>query len=48
MPAAYPPEFKRRAVELARRGDKPIAELAKELGIAQSGLRRWMAQVSTR
>jgi transposase len=44
MPAAKPPEFRRRAVELARRGDVPIAQLAKDLGIAESGLRRWMKQ----
>ena len=44
MPAPYPPEFKRRAVELARQGDKPIAQLSRELGVAESGLRRWMAQ----
>ncbi len=44
MPAPYPPEFKRRAVELARLGEKPIAQLAMELGVAESGLRRWMAQ----
>ena len=44
MPAAYPPEFKHRAVALARQGDKPIAQLARELGVAESGLRRWMAQ----
>lgn len=40
MPAAHPPEFKLRAVELARQEDKPIAQLAQELGIAPSGLRR--------
>jgi transposase-like protein len=44
MPAAKPPEFRRRAVELARRGDQPIAQIAKDLGIAESGLRRWMRQ----
>lgn len=38
------PEFRRRAVELARLREKPIAQIAKDLGIAQSGLRRWMAQ----
>jgi transposase len=42
MPAPYPPEFRQRAVELARRREKPIAQIAKELGIAESGLRRWM------
>lgn len=44
MPAPYPPEFKQRAVEMARRREKPIAQLAKELGVAESGLRRWMDQ----
>lgn len=33
IPAAYPPELKQRAVELARRRDKPIAQIAKELGV---------------
>jgi len=44
MPAAKPLEFRRRAVELAREGDKPVAEIARDLGISESGLRRWMAQ----
>ena len=34
MPAAKPPEFRRRAVELARRREKPIAEIAHDLGIS--------------
>jgi transposase-like protein len=44
MPAARSPEFRRRAVELARLREKPIAQIARDLGIAESGLRRWMAQ----
>jgi transposase-like protein len=44
MPAAKPPEFRRRAVELARLREKPIAQIAKDLGISESGLRRWMDQ----
>lgn len=44
MPAPKDPEFRHRAGELARRREKPIAEIAKDLGIAESGLRRWMAQ----
>lgn len=43
MPAARPPEFRRRAVELARQRDKPVAEIASDLGISESCLRRWMA-----
>jgi transposase-like protein len=44
MPAAKPLEFRRRAVELAREGVKPVAQVARDLGISESGLRRWMAQ----
>ena len=44
MPAPRSPEFRRRAVELARLREKPVAQIAKDLGIAESGLRRWMAQ----
>jgi transposase len=44
MPVAKPEEFRRRAVELARLGQKPVAEIAKDLGVSESGLRRWMAQ----
>jgi len=44
MPAAMPPEFRRRAVELARRREQPIAQIAKDLGISESCLRRWVEQ----
>jgi transposase len=43
MPAAKPPKFRRRAVELARAGDQPVAKIASDLGISESCLRRWMA-----
>lgn len=41
MPAPYPEEFRRRAVELVRAGQKSIGQIAKDLNIAESGLRRW-------
>jgi len=44
VPAPHPPEFRRRAVELARERVKPIAELAKDLRISESCLRNWLAQ----
>lgn len=47
MPAPHPLEFRRRAVELAREQTKPVAELAKGLGISQSCLRNWMTQADT-
>ena len=40
----HPPEFRRRAVELAREKAKPVAELARDLGISESCLRDWMAK----
>lgn len=44
MPRPHPPEFRQRAVELARLRDKPISEIAEDLGISDSCLRNWMAQ----
>ncbi|MPY94378.1 MAG: transposase [Acidimicrobiia bacterium] len=44
MPRPHPPEFRQRAVELARLREKPIAELARDLGISDSCLRNWMHQ----
>ena len=43
MPAPHPPEFRRRAVELARQEGTTVAQVAKDLGISESGLRRWMS-----
>lgn len=42
MPPPHPPEFRQRAVELARTGDAPIAKIANDLGISESCLRNWM------
>jgi len=44
MPAPYPPEFRQRAVQVARGGAAPVAKIAKDLGISESCLRNWMAQ----
>jgi transposase len=44
VPAPHPPEFRRRAVTLARERAKPIAEIAKDLRISESCLRNWLAQ----
>lgn len=43
MPRPHPPEFRQRAVELARLREKPVAEIARDLGISDSCLRGWMA-----
>ena len=44
MPAPHPPEFHARAVELARERAKPIAQIAKDLGISEGCLRNWLNQ----
>ncbi len=44
MPAPHPPEFRRMAVELAREREKPIGQVAKDLGISESCLRNWLNQ----
>ncbi len=44
MPRAHPPEFRQRAVELARLHEKPLSKIADDLGIAESCLRNWMKQ----
>ena len=44
MPAPHPPEFRQRAVELARLKERPIAQVAKSLGISESCLRNWLTQ----
>ena len=44
MPVPHPAELRQRTVELARQDVKPVAPIAKELGISESCLRNWMAQ----
>jgi transposase-like protein len=44
MPRPYPPEFRQRAVELARLHETPLAQIADDLGIAESFLRNWVKQ----
>ena len=45
MPAPYPKDFRREAVELLRRSDKSIPQLAAELGISPQSLRNWSRQL---
>jgi transposase len=44
MPRAHPPEFRQRAVELARLREKPTSQIANDLGISDSCLRSWIRQ----
>lgn len=40
----YPPEFRREAVELARSSGKPIAQVARDLGVSSQTLHTWIKQ----
>ena len=42
MPKAFPPEFRRDVVAVARKGEAPLAQIAKDFGISESCLHRWL------
>lgn len=44
MPAPHPKEFRDDVVAVARRGDAPVAQIAKDFGISESCLRNWLAK----
>jgi transposase len=44
MPKAFPLEFRRDVVAVARKSDESIAKVAKSFGISESCLQRWLAQ----
>ena len=44
MATRYPAEFRQRAVELARLREKPIKQLAADLGIPDQTLHNWLKQ----
>jgi transposase len=43
-PRKYPPELRERAVRLARESDRPLAHIAKDLGVHKEALRIWVRQ----
>ena len=44
MSRRYPPEFRQRAVELARQREQPLRQLAADLGISDQTLHNWLKQ----
>jgi transposase len=40
----YPPEFRREAVQLAQSTERSIAQVARDLGVADQTLRNWIKQ----
>jgi transposase len=44
MPKKYPPEFKADVARVARRGDRPVAEVAADFDVSLESVRRWKRQ----
>ncbi len=42
MPRPHPKEFRDDVVAIARRGDAPVSQIAKDFGISDSCLRNWL------
>lgn len=42
MPAAFPQEFRDDVVRLARKGEVPLAQLARDFGISQASIHNWL------
>ena len=42
MPKAFPLEFRRDVVAVARKGEAPMAQVAKDFGISEACLHRWL------
>ena len=40
----YPEEFRREAIELVRLNEKPLVQIAKDLGVSDMTLRNWVKQ----
>ncbi|MEU4245774.1 IS3 family transposase [Actinoplanes sp. NPDC026619] len=47
MPKAFPPEFRRDVVAVARKREAPIAQIAKDFGISEACLHRWLKIADT-
>ena len=42
MPAPHPKEFRDDVVAVARRGEAPLSQVARDFGISESCLRNWL------
>ena len=42
MPKAFPAEFRRDVVAVARRKEAPMSQIARDFGISESCLHRWV------
>ena len=44
MPKAFPEEFRRDVVVVARKREAPLAQIARDFGISQACLHKWLKQ----
>lgn len=44
MPKPFPKEFRDDVVAVARKGEAPVSQIAKDFGISESCLHRWLQQ----
>jgi len=42
VPKAFPKEFRHDVVAVARKGEAPVSRIAKDFGISESCLQRWL------
>ena len=42
MPKAFPEEFRRDVVAVARKGESTIVQIAKDFGVSPAALHRWL------
>ena len=42
MPKAFPLEFRRDVVAVARKGEAPLVQIAKDFGVSEACLHRWL------
>lgn len=42
MPKAFPLEFRRDVVAVARKGEAPLTRVAKDFGVSEACLHRWL------
>lgn len=47
MPKAFPAEFRRDVVAIARKGEVSMAQIAKDFGISESCVGRWVRMADT-
>ncbi len=47
MPKPFPAEFRRDVIAVARKGEVPLSQIARDFGISESCLHRWLKIADT-